>query len=231
MKVGITLLYSVLEESNLIGILKSYVIDCQNKYSIISEAQKKAEQQIDLLYPNYKFLGVEDVFTVTGEVKEGELMGRSTLYDIDSIEEARKMVVNDTVFAIKAKNVINHYCGSLVYFYEGDEEKYAFTINAITKGEIKEVVENLKGLAASDKTINKIVKSSVESLDINKINFLGIEDINVITEDIAQGGSFLVLYNEEVQNEKELLSILPSKEELSEMIDDVYAVPSAGASL
>jgi len=227
MKVGITLLYSILEKGRNIGVLKSYVIDCLDKYSVIQEAEKKAKQQVDLRHPNYKFLGIEDVFTVTGEVREGELMGRTTLYDIDSVEVAKKMVMNDSDFAKKSEYSSNNFCGSLIYFYEGDKEKYAFTIYAITIGAINEVVKNLKDIATSGQFIKKIIDTSVESMEITKVSFLGIENINAITEDVTKGGSYLVHYNDEVENEEELLSMLPSGKELTEMINDVYVMPSS----
>ncbi len=121
MHIGITLLYSVLEVKNLVGVLKSYVVKCQDKTSVIDIAQKKAEEQINLFYPNYTYIGIEDVFTVTGEVVEGELMGRSTLYDVDSVSKAKKLV-NNIDYVNETKSNSEYYCANLVYFYEGNEE-------------------------------------------------------------------------------------------------------------
>ncbi len=223
MEIGITLLYSVTEGGNLLGALKSYVIECKDKSSLIEAAYKKAEEQINLNYSNYKFIGIEDVFSVMGKVAHGKLMGRSTLYDIDSIVKAKELIGREKDLDVRSQT--NCYCGSLVYFYEG-EKGYAFTILAIVKGESKEAAsKNLRDVATNSKTLNKIIENSVESIFINKIKFVGIEDINVITEDVENGGSFQVLFNEELQIETDLLSILPSTSELNDIINDVFIEP------
>lgn len=227
MDIGITLLFSVTEDNNLLGVLKSYVIECKDKYSVIDKAFKKAEDQINLNYPNYKFLGIEDVFSVSGKVGQIELMGRSTLFDIGSLTKAKELVGNEK--DLDVSNESNYYCGSLVYFYEGGikgEKGYAFTILATVKGESKEIAfKNLKDIATNSKTIDKIAQNSVESIVVNKIIFVGIEDIEAITEDVENGGSFQVLFNDEFNTEIDLLSMLPSKEELDEIINDVFIVP------
>jgi len=223
MDIGITLLYSVTEENNLLGVLKSYVIECKDKYSVIDAAYKKAEEQINLNYSNYKFIGIEDVFSVTGKVAHGELMGRSTLFDIDSIDKAKELTRSEKDLDVSKQ--ANYYCGSLVYFYEG-EKGYAFTILAIVKETSKEsVFKTLRDEATNNKTLDKIIENSVDSIVKNKIKFVGIEDVNAITEDVDNGGSFQVLFNDEFNTEADLFSILPSKDELNDIINDVFIEP------
>lgn len=227
MDIGITLLYSLTEENNLLGVLKSYVIECKDKYSVIDVALKKAEEQVSLNYSNYKFLGIEDIFSITGNVAQSKLMSRSTLYDIDSITKAKKLLRSGKDLDVNI--LINYYCGSLVYFYErgtGSEKGYAFTILATVKAESKEVAfKKLRNVAMNTETIDKIIDNSIEFIVADRIKFVGIEYINAITEDVENGGSFQVLINKEFQTETDLLSILPSKDELNDIISDVFIEP------
>jgi hypothetical protein len=108
MNVGITILYSATKEKNLLGVLKSYVVECNDKYSVIELAHERAKEQIKSIHPGYKFIGIEDVFTVTGKIQEGELMGRSTLFDIESLDKARELVNDNIDFTIEKNNKYNY---------------------------------------------------------------------------------------------------------------------------
>jgi len=220
MDIGITLLHSVTEGNKLVGVLKSYVIECKDKHSVIDVAYKKAKDQINLNFPDYKFLGIEDIFSVTGKVAHGELMGRSTLYDIDSIDKAKELIQSENDIDVKSQ--ANYYCGSLIYFYKG-KKSYSFSILTIVRGESKEAaIINLRNVATDSKMLNNIIRYSVEPILINKIQFVGIEYINAITEDVDKGESFQILFNEEFKSEADLYSILPSKVELNDIINDVF---------
>jgi hypothetical protein len=227
MNIGITLLFSSFQDGKLLGILKSYTIFCKSKKDLITVASNKANEQIKLHFPEHKYLGIEDVFTVSGKIAEGEILGRSTFYDIKSILKTKNLVKKIKDFACNKSFFISpdYFCISAIYFCNGTEKynKYTFTVLTIIRGKsMNDAKKKFERVAVEHSFLNKISNISIEKFDVKKIKFIGIEDIFVVEEDIENGGSFQVFYNDTFCSEEELITILPSFNELSDMINDVY---------
>ncbi|MBN1952729.1 MAG: hypothetical protein JW801_16120 [Bacteroidales bacterium] len=235
MYVGITLLYSFTERSNYFGALKSYVIDCIHVKSIIDSANNKAKEQIDRYFPSYSYLGLEDVFVVSGKAIEGEVLGRSSFYNLNVISESKELIkeIKDYSVFKNSSKLTCAFCVSVVYFYENVNMEDSFTFSILTIIEDKNVegaIAKANLMAISDRFLKRIAPLSVEELNTDRVKYIGIEDVFLIEEDFKNGGSFQTFYSKDYSSEKELLKLLPSTKELNEIMEDVFNAPTSAAS-
>jgi hypothetical protein len=226
MNIGVTLLFSLQEDEIFYGLLKSYVIECKDKNNFHQVVTQKVSGKIKLHFSNQRFLGIEDVFSVSGKAEVGEVVGRSTLYDLQSINQAKGLVKKDSEYSFLQieDNIINPYvCVSILYFYEDNRNtNYTFSVLTLLKNaDIKKVVPKAKEIAKSKSFLYKLLKLSANKMYVSKIKYIGIEDIYLVEEDVDNGEAFLVLRNSEIKCEEELLALLPTEVEIGEMLNDI----------
>ena len=220
MYIGITLLYSSYEKNKLVGLLKSYTLFCPNKSIVLSEINRFGTIQAKLKKCNY--LGIDDIYGVSGKATVGEVIGRTSFFELTTIDQASQL--NQPLFNLKY-NINNNYlynCKLLYFYQENVNNGFCFEINTIMYGANLKT-SKLKNYAMKKSIIYKIIKISLDINNLEKIKYIGVSGVQEIKENINKLGSYSIFYNDEIESEKELVSILPSTEELIEMIDDVYS--------
>lgn len=214
MKVGVTLLFKEKESNNVKGVLKSTVID-----SDASDLHKLANNKgLEIAsHYNYEYLGINDLFTVSGEVKNGEVLGRATFYDLNDIEKSKSLISNNN-FAYNPETASKSFNCSLVYFCQNiNKESYTISILSILESvTINEVYTMAKSLAINNDFINKIKSNSID--DLHELEFIGIEDICDIKLDFNVFQTFYSDFETISALKKELLS----KDELEDFLEDIF---------
>lgn len=169
--IGATLLFKKKDIEIISGILKSTVI-VVNEKSAENEIQQKGLEIAN--FYNYEYIGVNDVFYVSGDVVEGEILGRTTYYDLNTLRKAKSIVSND--FSFDSDSNSQTFNCSLVYFCE-NSKGIKFTISAVTilNSSANSIIENANLTAKNPEIIRKIKTSSVEN--IVSALFVGIDDI------------------------------------------------------
>ena len=231
MKVGITLLY-VLEQEELCGALKSYVVTCSDINSLKSAVANKVNEQ-SKYYPTHKFLGLEDVFVVSGEVAEGELLGRTTFYELKREVEATKLLKDKNTYSSNFQTVAvggDSFNVSLLYFNNNkidENDSFAFSVITVLRAPdfFETEVKAIK-IANSNEFLEKIINNSVYPLLRENISFLGIEDIAIVEENIERGGAYFVLYNKNIRSQNELKEIVLTEFEIKEICKDIFSSES-----
>lgn len=224
--IGFTLLFSKKEEVIYKGVLKSYVLSVCDLADLKSAAKRKAEEQIDAHYQDYEYLGLEDIFLVSGLPSEGQILGRTSFYDFKSLEQARSLVLSeeDYPFDSTASNAL-FYSTSLVYFYNDPEgEDYNFALTIFTVLDVKSHQDakfNSLRLSVDRAFLARIVELSVEDLEVENLEFVGIEQVCPIFEDITLGGAFQTFY-QEFQSKQEVESQLPEESYITEKAQELF---------
>lgn len=174
MYLGITLIFKENDKQLISGILKSSVVNveidnCKN------EATKFGNMIAD--FYDYTFLGINDVFSVSGEVKKGEVLGRTTYYELDTITKAKRIVNNSVFDELNFDDEFKKFKCSLVFFCQNTlNEKYTITVNSILENKNKALKNNLKTLGENKSFQNKVIRMAKD--DLRNLEYIGVESIN-----------------------------------------------------
>lgn len=171
MKIGVTLLFKDKKDKKIIGILKSAVLNI-NPEKLNKEVEDyavKIEKEMD-----YQYIGLNDVFSVSGDAQQGEVLGRHTFYDVININDAKKLIA-DKGYSYNPNISKSYFNFSSVYLCDNLNEKYTISILSIIFSKPENVVEEVLKLSCNQNFIEKIRNHSLEK--INNLVFVGIEDI------------------------------------------------------
>ena len=209
MKIGATFLFKNNNSQKLKGVLKSVVIDANN----MIESTKIISDKISNYY-NYNYLGINDLFLVSGEAKSGELLGRTTYYELNSLEKSRSLISSNKIM-LNDENISKTYNCSLVYFCENAVEKFTISVLSIVKSNNHEIIFDVESLAENVEFLRKIKSNSLE--EIKEIEFIGIEMICNIDLKFGVFQSFYSDFDiiEDIKDE------LLSNEEITEILADI----------
>lgn len=212
MDIGVTLLFKENDRNIIKGVLKSTVIDANTETFI--DAAKELGSQIAKYY-DYKYLGINDLFTVSGKVENGEILGRATFYELDELDKSETLTSNNN-YSFNTKTELNSFNTSLVFFCENnDNEKFTITVLSKFDSKNNEVLLDANKLGNNALFHEKIKTTSVE--EIENIKFIGVEDICDID---LKFDVFQSLYSEfddiEILEDELLL-----EDELKELIEDI----------
>lgn len=214
MKIGVTLLFKEKQINTIKGVLKSTVVDFYSNNLI--ESTKIISNKIKDYY-NYEYLGINDLFVVSGDPERGELLGRNTYYELDSLNKAKSLLPNDD-YSLDRDTVSSTFNCSIVYFCENnDGEKFAISILSIVNSSLENLIPEIESLANSIDFVQKIKSNSLENL--KKIDFIGIEDICEVDLKFNVFQSFYSDFNSEEDLEDELMS----SKEIKDVLDDIIA--------
>lgn len=171
MTLGITLLFQKESRSDIIGVLTSLCIDT-TKMSFYNDILQQAIRISDCC--NLKYLGINDIYKVTGKPAVGEILGR-TLYDELTTEKEAKHLASFDIQSLSRTDSNIKSC-SLVYFCKDNYSK-TFTITVLTLLDlgVNDIQKKLTTMANSLSFLNKIKEVSVEK--IISIEFIGVEDV------------------------------------------------------
>lgn len=169
MEIGVTLVFSDKTNNSISGILKSCTVNTSSmnfKQDIESHANKIAE------FYSYKYLGINDVFAVSGKAKVGEVLGRITYYDIDTLPKAKKLIRKDMEFLGDSNKKVS--CSLLFFSKDLSESNITISIKTLLLLEKSKLSTSAYELANSNSFKGKIIDISVDG--IRELQYVGIED-------------------------------------------------------
>jgi hypothetical protein len=222
---GITLLFAYMQSSyDLIEAqLKSYVIsfiDWDNLNYIAKElASKVCENALE--NESIQYLGIEDVFYVSGCFKQFEILGKSYITECNTINKAQKLLLDEKNYSFNKSGLSSTsmwYLVCLLYFYHDKNINDKLTISCNTpvySESIKTIKELILETANKEDFIKKIVTKSLDEMDYNNLKYIGVENIYSIEEDPVNNGAFQISYKD-FNNIHEIKNILPDESNLKE---------------
>ena len=211
--IGVTLLFKKNNTKFVSGILKSIVVT-STKTDLKNEINKRANE-ISKFY-DYEFIGVNDVFFVSGLIMQGEILGRTTDYDLDTLSKAKSIVSTEFSFDDSSKS--KQFNCSLVYFCKNfDNDKFTISIITVLNSSVSSVIEDANHIANDTPFIEKIKANSIEKIE--SIEYLGIEDIGEVELEFGVFQSFYAEFNDEKSLKDEIIS----KDEMFSKLSDIYA--------
>ncbi|WP_343616579.1 hypothetical protein [Flavobacterium sp.] len=214
MYIGLTLIFKEKDNQTISGILKSLVFETR-----IENFRVKANKLGNKIakHFHYTFLGINDVFIVSGELRQGEVIGRTTYYDIQDEKNAKKLIrkLDITAFNKHLKCSLIYYCKNL------DGEKFTITILTILENALENVELTLYKLANNEFFKNKIIKISNDNLAI--IDFIGIESVEIIENEDLKFNVFETLYSD-FENLELLTNEIISETELNIELKDIFLI-------
>jgi hypothetical protein len=205
--VGVTLLFASRQEGRLEAWLKSYIIPGTSRQEVVEKADRirksqetgRADQPGDFV----AYLGLEDVFCVGGPVRHGALLGRTTLWERDTLEGAESLVKQPDDFAFHEQQKDYEgkwYLADPVYFVGLPEEEdlnRSISCHALIEStDQAKVIPRAFAVAESAEFQQQIMACDFEGLRRDQLRFVGFEDIRVVSEDVEKGGAFLFLARE-----------------------------------
>ena len=221
---GVPLLYYY-ENESLNGVLKSYTLEHSLSLDIDSLTKEIASREISQFHPHYRYLGINDIFKVSGKAADGQMLGRTSHYDITTESEAKSLLKGKENYSSEDYSSNGYFNCTMVFFYKDLKditESFAFTILTLIKAKsLQEAILKAENLSSNEGFLDRIIKSSVDDIDLKGFKFLGFEDFCNIEDDIDAGGAYQTYYSEFEslrQIEQEKLSETKFKE-LIEILD------------
>jgi hypothetical protein len=212
MHIGITLIFK--DEYKNEGVLMSTVLDF-NKQTIFKLSQRKG-LEIGEFY-GYEYLGINDLFMVAGSVrKNNQILGRNTLYEVNTIKKAIRKTIPSNKLKIKKKhkNLFFYTCSLLFLCSSKSGEDFTISIITLVDNRDKSIFEKINELSKNNLFIEKIKMNSKEN--IKDITYVGVESFfpTDLKFDVFQK------FTSDLQNidvDEEILS----KVEVLNIIDDI----------
>ena len=165
-----------------------------------------------------EYLAIEDIFSVVGPLRNGALLSRSTLYS-QTPADASALIIAPEHFGYhdSARPNRGEYVADAVFFVDDlqDEEMRRIIVASalVTARQLSLVVESASMVVKSMGFKQKIVQLDSEGLALDELQFVGFEDINLVSEDIHQNGAYAILAKE-IESIDELRSQLLDEEEI-----------------
>jgi len=198
--IGVTLLFKKDNVKVVAGILKSIVVT-STKTDLKNKINNRANE-ISKFY-DYKFIGINDVFFVSGEIIQGEILGRTTDYDLDTTFKAKSIVSKNFDFDITSKS--KQFNCSLVYLCKNfDKDKFTISVITVLNSLSTSVIDDANHIANNTTFMEKIKANSIEKIE--SIKYIGIEDIGETELKFGVFQSFYAEFNDEKSLEKEIIS-------------------------
>jgi hypothetical protein len=214
MKIGVTIVFKKIEPLKIKGVLKSTIVDFNMNdltRSILSVGSEIAKAN------DYVYLGVNDIFIVSGTATEGQIMGRTTFYELDTIKKSKTLLHSD--FSYDENTSFKFFNCSLIYLCKSKQnEKFTLSILSIVNSSTDEVISKVELMAQDILFLKKIKLFSIK--EIEEIKFIGIADICDIDLKFNVFQSFYNEFDNIAALKKEVLS----KKEFELMIKDITPI-------
>lgn len=206
--IGVTMLFREIHKRGITGCLKSYVV---SKQFFKEETKKIIKQEEENCF---QFLGFEDFFMVSGEIKEFAVLGKSYLNELRTIKQSKSLVKKKYAYHINNSKIkFPWILISIVYFYEDKQNSDSLTISCLLSVKAEQVknMENFIEKVKSSGFKKKVVSQLVDEMNYNYLSYVGIEDITYIeSSNNIKKAAFQVLYSN-FKSEKALKEALPAK--------------------
>lgn len=222
--IGITLIFSKKVIGYYKAIQSSYIIEIESFSKLKEDINSIANSLLKSDFRDYNFVGVSDLF-ITDNEGEAKFLGRTSYFDDNNIEKARKHILNKK----ELKEALNRIAGykrsnlGFVYFHEDKEGKeYYSTIIIYTLLESKKDLNYILSMGECNSLKQAICDFSIEQLYVESLKFVGISDLYPIQNKglFEQIGEFENLneIKEEVFGENDL------KTKFDEILEDYQSV-------
>lgn len=211
---GITLIFYQKRNDSISGFLKSYSVKRKAYDALISNIEQIAS--LETKQNKVIYLGINDIYKVSGKASAGELLGRSSLYDLNTYRLAKSLIGSslDSSSFLDRNEMRN--C-SLIYYYSGRKRKFTFTVLTILESESQEqFYEQAYKIGTCPKFLKKIKQNSSDSINLKNVHFVGVESSFTIRDLYVTGcyqefnASFghIHFIKEELMSEKKIVKSL-----------------------
>ena len=210
MAIGVTLLFKERNNKVIKGIIKSIIVNEINSV----EYKNTIDQICD--YYDYNFLGINDIFITSELLEEGAFLGRTTYYDLNSIEKSKQLIKQKKDYALNSKTSNENFNCSLIYhckdFYG---ETFTVSILTIITSSLPILLKRVTKFVGEVDMKERINKYSIDKID--SITYVGIEDICDVD---LKFGVFQTFYSD-FETIDDLKAELMSEREINETIKDI----------
>ena len=215
MKIGTTLLFKQNIKNKVKGFLKSIIIEETKKNELLEKVENRG-QEIASFY-EYEYLGINDLFSVTGDLKPHVILGRSTFYYLDNIEKAKTLLKKEKILLDKDDELKAFNC-SLVFFCKNIYgENYTISVLSMIQSYYKYAYADAEKLGLKSDFQNQIKSNSIK--DIDELKFIGVEDICYIDLKF----NVFQTFEADFSNDKEFAKELLTYDDIEIIIKDILA--------
>lgn len=175
MYIGVTLLFLDSNSNEKVnGVLKSIVLNTD--LDSLNDNANTAGVEIGNHY-KYDYLGINDVFMVSGKIEPGAVLGRMTYYELDSLKKAEKFLPE--FYSCNPSESLRYYNANVFYFCQNEQgQNFSISILTVVKGSNEELESKIEEIAQNQKFLKLIKDNSLEKLA--NMDFVGIEDIGEV---------------------------------------------------
>lgn len=225
--IGITLLLAKKLRKRYRAYLASYVLTFTSKSELVNKIEHLVEKYkwkhhslVDKDEKGFIYFGIEDIFKVSGSISNKALLGRSSIMDINSYDEAVSLVHSKHYFLSNIDEVKDDYVVSLIYFYS--DNKLPFSISGLFYFQNmfpKNVITLVENKSNNLEFIQKIINTTDEDEELNADNFqfCGIESLRRITDFSKSIGSYEVL-SKDFDSLNAISKLLPNQQEILDSV-------------
>lgn len=220
--IGVTLLFYQKKTSNYIAFLKSYILKIKGWNDLQIEIKKIASRNKTLEY-----IGIEDVFHVSGTFGEKEILGKSYIDEVTKIKDAKKLLLKQSKYTCNfQKNKqkgSKWFLFSLIYFYHDKNTGDKLSISCFTPilaVNVKNAKVKIRKFCETESFLKKIVLLKLDRMSYTNLKYIGIEDISFVEEDAEKGGSFEYSFKK-YKNNDEIKSLLPPMKKILKSFEQV----------
>lgn len=212
--IGITLVYFIIEDNVIKGVLKSLIIN--TSFNDFEKDIKLKSEELSKVF-NLNYVGINDVFVVSGDFEENEILGRTTDYDISDFRSFKEdsIELNKTLFSDESK-----YYSCAVYYKCLDNKLEDLLIEIVVllnldKFNFAKKIDSLKGKMLKDKL------KSISLDNLSNVEYIGLKEINEISPLDASNYVFETLYSD-FKSIDELKKETLTSRELKELLKDIF---------
>ena len=218
---GVTLLFFQKKDSKYVAFLKSYVLKANNLDELERQVKSLLEKNKIASYENVNnfinetlyYVGIEDIFTVSGAFEEFAMLGKSYLDDHNTLEKTRELLLNSSNYDCMGgePNRYNWFLVSLIFLYEDKKDNDCLAISCLTavKGiDYIEIIRKITKKAVTKSFKRRILYKTLDRMNYEFLTYVGVENISDIIEDTEYNGAFDIVYRD-FYSLKELLAFIP----------------------
>ncbi len=219
--IGATILFALKSGKTYTGYLKSYVLNISSWSDLMRKTKEISKKEPDLIY-----IGIEDVFYVSGPFGESNTLGKSNLFEIKTIKGARELLLDKANYShhfAKSKKLDSKFFKvSLVYYYRNVEINdigVKVCIIPVKAKSLSEIKSKLNQFIKTEKFLKKAFPD-LNLSDYKYLKYVGIEDISEIKANPKDNEAFEVFYKEKVTM-KSLNKLIPNTDSLKSCLKNL----------
>lgn len=221
--IGVTILFALKSNRTYTGYLKSYVLNVSNWSSLMRSIKEICRKEINLTY-----VGIEDVFYVSGPFSESNTLGKSNLFEVNTIKGAKELLLDKTNYSYhftKPKRTDKTWLKvSLVYFYHNtklNDKRAMVCMIPVNARNLSEIKMKLAKFIKTEKFLKKAFPG-LDILDYKYLKYIGIEDISEILTNPKRNEAFEVFYKEKLTM-KTLNKLIATTDSLKTSVQNILS--------